>query len=182
MSVSLGIARTTLALRDLLLGALRNDPGWQLVHSPPRVTTLPHGKPDQGSGERLNVALVSVAANKTAKNAEPGGAPALFLDLGFLITAHVFQPLHSELMMGAALQAIDATPLLDLAAPALPIDTPLEAEIKASSSAAKQLVRLLVEASLPGDFTALRLPALLIRAGPLAIARDNGGNSLLLPQ
>ena len=179
MSASIAIARTALALRDLLIAALRNDPGWQLVHEAPRITTLPHGKPDQGSGQRLNLALVGVSYDREARNDAPTGTMAL--ELRFLITAHVFLQLHSELLIGAALQAIHDAPLLSLSNAPLSSDTPLERELKAAGSIGDgATVRLVVDAASHGDFAGLRLPALLVCVGPLMVARGNGGSGLLI--
>lgn len=178
MSVSVAIVQTTLALRDLLIGALRRDTGWTLAGGLPRVSTLPHGKPDQGSGERLNLAVVAVEASR-AMAVRPGGAGVAAYDLRFLITAHVFQPLHSELLIGAALQALVDSPVIQVAQAGKGGESALEAAINSAQGIDETTaVRLTVRAAAANEYSGLRLPALVVDAAPI-VAQAAAGTGLL---
>lgn len=182
MSVSLVLAQTTIALRNVLQTALRLDAGWRETGGEPRITTLPHGKPDKGSGERVNLALVSVAPSRHLRNeasAPPGGDAPLLLDLRYLVSVHVLYPLHAELMIGAALEALLDSPVLGQ--PALTDDDPLEVAInEAAAPMSVTPPRISVEAAEARSFDVLRVPALLIHVSPVIVTLRRGATSLLI--
>ena len=126
MSASVAIAQTTLALCEMLQTSLRRDAGWRLTGTTARVTSLPHGKPDTGSGARLNVALIAVAPGPLPPQMHGAPPPPAGYDMRFLVTAHVFSDLHSELLIGGALQALYGNPVLMPAPPDTPVDDPLK--------------------------------------------------------
>lgn len=162
MSASIALAQTTLALCDLLQSSLRRDAGWRLTGSTARVTSLPHGKPDSGSGARLNVGLISVspAARPDADHATP--APAAY-DMRFLVTAHVFSALHSELLIGGALDSLSGNPILPVALPSSAGDDALgRAVLDAAGRDTTTHARLSVAAVDDLVSTDIRLPALII--------------------
>ena len=172
MTAAIAFAQTTLALRDVLQTAMRLDLGWRLTGGAPRVTTLPHGKPDKGSGERLNLALVAASISTTARNLPPPiGEQVLAFDLRYLITAHVLFPLHSELLIGGALQALHANPVLTVAPPVPPSADAFEDSIAHGQGvAAGHPVHISVEPAEAKSFDILRVPALLIRVGPVIVS------------
>lgn len=171
MSVSLALAQTTLLLRDLLLQSLRRDAGWALTGGTPRVTMLPHGKPDKGIGDRLNLALISAlpsasARNRLALSIDRHDAPVF--ELRYLVTAHVFVTLHVELLLGMVLQTVADMPILGTAPPCNV--EPIEAGLMAGSGRADVPSHLTV-----GDIGGLRLeplrlPALIIDVSPVVAA------------
>ncbi|TRW17768.1 Pvc16 family protein [Glacieibacterium frigidum] len=182
MSVSIAFAQTSMALRDILQNALRLDTGWRETGGAPRVTTLPHGKPDKGSGERLNLGLISAAPNARLRNESvdtPSGRVPLVFDLRYLITVHVLFPLHAELLIGAALEALLDNPVLT--GPPVPDEDPLETAIMdVAGPMADNRPRLIVEVAEARSFDALRVPALLVHVSPVIVAPRRRGASLLL--
>lgn len=184
MSVAIAFAQTTLALREVLQTALRLDTGWRMTGGAPRVTVLPHGKPDKGSGERLNLGMVAASPNRQFRNQLPDAhgdvAPPMAFDLRYLITVHVLFPLHAELLIGAALQMLQSTPVL-LVPPLIASDDPLEAGIMAGIGlAADHLPRLTVEVAEAGSFDILRVPALLVHVSPVVAAPPGPPRPLLI--
>lgn len=183
MSVALAFAQTTIALREVLQTALRLDAGWRSTGGATRVTVLPHGKPDKGSGERLNLAMVAASPIATLRNRppEPGEAalPQAF-DLRYLITVHVLFPLHAELLIGATLDALHASPVL-VAPSGLILDDPLEAAVMASGTfATDQPPRVTVEVAEARSFDILRVPALLLHVSPVIAAPQQTPLALLI--
>jgi hypothetical protein len=185
VTAAIAFAQTTLALRDVLQTAMRLDLGWRLTGGAPRVTTLPHGKPDKGSGERLNLGLVAASLSSTGRNTpEPRPETAadrpLAFDLRYLVTAHVLFPLHAELLIGGALQALDANPVLTVAPPLVPSADPFEDSIYHGQGIAPgHPIHISVEPAEAKSFDILRVPALLIRVGPVVVSAAPEGPSLL---
>lgn len=182
MSVSIAFTQTTMALRDVLQNALRLDAGWRETGGAPRITTLPHGKPDKGSGERLNLALVSAAPSTHLRN-EAIGAPAgrarLSFDLRYLVSVHVLFPLHAELLIGAALEALLDNPILT--GPPVPDEDPLETAImNVAGPMAEDRPRVSVEVAEARSFDVLRVPALLVHVRPVIVVPRRKTTSLLL--
>lgn len=159
MSLSLAFAQTTLLLRDTLLHGLRRDNGWTMTGDTPRVTMLPHGKPDKGTGERLNLALVSALPSPSQHGVEPS------YDLRYLITAHVFVTLHVELLLGMVLQTIADNSVLG-GAPAANVE-PIEAALAAGNGRADVTSRLSIGNIAGLRLEPLRLPAVLIDVSPV---------------
>ena len=180
MSASIAIAQTTLALCDMLQSSLRRDSGWRLTGSTARVTSLPHGKPDTGSGARLNVALVAVTPSPMLPQVHGAPPPPASYDMRFLVTAHVFSALHSELLIGGALQALYGNPVLGFASLEAAHDDPLMlAVLEAPGRAPDSHARLSVEAvdeKMPGD---LRLPALIITVSNVVTMPEVAASLLL---
>lgn len=166
MSVSLALAQTTLLVRDLLLQSLRRDAGWHLTGGTPRITTLPHGKPDKGTGDRLNLALIS--ALPSAASGQTHATPSF--DLRYLVTAHVFVTLHVELLLGMVLQAVAENPVLGGAQPANA--DPIEAALMAGTGRADTPSRLSIGDIAGLRLEPLRLPALIIAVAPVVAASD----------
>ncbi len=179
MTASIAIAQTTLALCDMLQTSLRRDAGWRLTGVTARVTSLPHGKPDTGSGPRLNVALISVAP-APAVDQMPGGAAAQTYTMRFLVTAHVFSALHSELLIGGALSALSGSPVLPVARPSAAGDDPLgRAVLDTAGRDTTTHARLGVEGVDNLISTEIRLPALVITVSNV-VAAPEVAESLLL--
>lgn len=159
MPLSLAFAQTTLLLRDLLLHGLRTDSGWTVTGGTPRVTMLPHGKPDKGNGDRLNIALISALPSQSRH--DEGAA----FDLRYLVTAHVFMTLHVELLLGMVLQTVTDNPVLG--------DSPLghvesiEASLTAGSGRADVPSRLSLVDIVGLRLEPLRLPAIVIEVTPV---------------
>ena len=180
MSVSLALAQTTLLLRDLLLQSLRRDPGWVLTGGTPRITTLPHGKPDKGIGDRLNLALVSALPSAVVANAVVANAAAAMpsFDLRYLVTAHVFTTLHVELLLGMVLQAVADSPVLGASQAANA--EPIEAELMAGTGRAATPSRLSIGDIAGLRLEPLRLPALIIDVSPVVAVPDGIVQSLTI--
>jgi len=180
MTVAIAFAQTTIALREMLQTALRLDTGWRMTGGAPRVTILPHGKPDKGSGERLNLAMVAASPSRQFHNPSPAAqGDVLAYDLRYLISVHVLFPLHAELLIGAALQALQATPVL--IRPAVVGDDPLDTDIMAGEGLAADFPpRLTVEVAEARSFDILRVPALLVHVSPVVAAPPRRVQSLLI--
>lgn len=186
MTVAVAFAQTTIALRDLLQSALRLDAGWRLTGGAPRITTLPHGKPDKGSGERLNLGLVAAGPGLELRNqplpAPAEGAHLLAYDLRYLITVHVLLPLHAEILIGVALEALNMTPVLKVG-PTTPNDDAFEASIMAGQGVVPgHSPHLTVEVAEARSFDILRVPALLVRVSPVVVAPPQPPQSILKPR
>lgn len=160
MSLSLAFAQTTLLLRDMLLHGLRRDTGWTATGGTPRVTMLPHGKPDKGTGDRLNLALISALPSLAEHSVSPS------YDLRYLVTAHVFVTLHVELMLGMVLQTIADSPVLG-GAPAANVES-IETALSVGSGRAEIISRLSIGNIAGLHLEPLRLPAVIIDVSPVA--------------
>ena len=172
MSLSIAVAQATLALRDKLLDALAEDQGWLLTGLPPAVQVQPYSVI---AGQGLTLWLVSVAPDtQTAQALRPAPARARRTsqpyELTLLVTAESDMPLFAHLMVSAALDALTSSPVLQLPPPPRPTDRDIERNLKAGPGAASAPLKLIIEPVKPSEFSFARLPALMIRAGPLMVA------------
>jgi hypothetical protein len=142
MSSAFAIAAVTAVLKDLLNDGLINHDLSAKVGNV-KVTALPPDlvpitNPDEPS--RLNLFLYRVTPNIGWRNADlpsrnDSGTrltnPPLALDLHYLLTAYSAQELHSEVLLGYAMQLLHETPVLTRDAinktlkPSLPDDVTL---------------------------------------------------------
>lgn len=137
MSSAFAIAAVSLVLKDLLNdGLINHDLSADLGHV--AVTSLPPEMVVVNKAEesnQLNLFLYQVTPNSGWRNAElPSytssgervSNPPLALDLHYLLTAYSSQELHSEILLGYAMQLFHETPILTRTAiraslqPALP--------------------------------------------------------------
>ena len=170
MSLSLAVGQVTLGLRDMLFDALVADPGWQLTGLPAAVQVQPYSVI---SGQGLTLWMVGIAQDPSAANALPARRvreAAIPYEVTLLLTAESDLPLFAHLMIGVAVEALARSPLLPMPPIARPADRDIEAAIKVAPGASAAPLRLIAEAVKPGEFAFARLPALIIRAGPLRAA------------
>jgi|GEM_PF-4297717 len=78
-------------------------------------------------------------------------------------------PLHSQLLIGAALHAVVENPVLRMPAQPRADDDELESALKRVADPIPAGLRLNARPVAPGELSFVRLPALSIRAGPLSI-------------
>ncbi|QXQ08185.1 hypothetical protein KX816_09550 [Sphingosinicellaceae bacterium] len=170
MSLSIAVGQVTLALRDMLFDALVADPGWQLTGLPAAVQVQPYSVI---SGQGLTLWMVGIDPDASAANAAPARRAretTVPYEVTLLLTAESDLPLFAHLMIGVAVEALSKSPLLPMPPEARPTDRAIEAAIKVASGAAATPLRLIVEAVKPAEFAFARLPALMVRAGPLRVA------------
>ena len=120
---------------------------------------LPHGKPDKGTGERLNLALISALPSASKHGVEPA------YDLRYLVTAHVFVTLHNELLLGMVIQTVTHGPVLG-GVPAANVE-PIEPALMAASGRADVISRLSIGNVAALRLEPLRLPAVIIEVSPV---------------
>lgn len=165
MSLSIALATVTLALRDMLSDALGSDPGWALTGLPTTIAVQHFGI----GGSGLVLSLIGVDTVATAMQTRQMRGAAQTYELNFVVLAETDVALHSQLLIGAALNAIAVTPVLRMPAPPRPGDDDLERALKAAAAPVAAGVRLSARPVAPGELSFVRLPALSIRAGPLSV-------------
>lgn len=139
MSNALAIASVTRVLQDLLNNGLIDHDVTGAIGGNVTVSALPPdrilGQPGTPENSQLNLFLHQVSPNQGWRNADlptrdANGAlvsnPLLALDLHYLLTAYGAEELHSEILLGYAMQLLHETPVLSreavrsaLAAPAV---------------------------------------------------------------
>lgn len=124
MTNMLAIAAVTQLLKDLLNETLINGDVSQVLGADFSVTALPPDRIIAQNGEqatRLNVFLYRVSHNAALRNADLPSRdgqgritrrPRLALDLHYLLTAASDQELHSEILLGYAMQLFHETAIL----------------------------------------------------------------------
>lgn len=125
MSNALGIASVTHVLKDLLNDGLINQNASAAVGTAITVSSLPPGQvePQQGSANsQLNLFMYRVSYNSGWSNVgypsrnssgEVISNPPLALNLHYLLTAFGEAELHSEILLGFAMQLLHENPTLD---------------------------------------------------------------------
>jgi len=131
MSNALAIASVTRALLDVLNDGLINDDVASAVGQSITVTAMPPDRvlsqqaPNAPDPTQLNLYLYNVSYNAAWRNTElptrdgRGNSvtqPLLPLDLHYLLTAYGASDLHSEILLGYAMQVLHETPVLTRAA------------------------------------------------------------------
>lgn len=166
MSLSIALATVTLALRDMLSDALDRDPGWDLTGLPSTIAVQHFGS----GGSGLVLSLIGVETVATAMQTRQLRGQVQTYELSFVVLAETDVALHSQLLIGAALNAISVTPVLRMPAAPRIGDDELEHALKLAADQVPSGIRLTAKPVAPGELAFVRLPALSIRAGPLSIA------------
>jgi hypothetical protein len=123
MSTTAGIAATTQMLRSVLLDATSGL--WAKLGSTPSISAVPPDRIVTEDSDQLNVFLYRTSVNPALRdqglpvrgaNGTRLSQPPLALDLHYLVSAHCKVDLHAELLMGAAMLALDGMAVLSSAA------------------------------------------------------------------
>jgi Pvc16 N-terminal domain len=124
MSSSVGIAAVSAVLKSILEQGLERQRVAQSLGVAATVSLLAPSALQQTAthtGSQLTMFLYAVTQNSALRNApflprttQPGvmGAPALALNLHYLLTANSGDELHTEALLGAALLQLHETPVL----------------------------------------------------------------------
>jgi hypothetical protein len=123
MSTTAALAATTQLLRSVLLDATSGL--WARLGSTPVVSAAPPDRIVSEDSDQLNVFLYRTSVNPALRNenlpvrsanGSRRAQPPLALDLHYLVSAHCKVDLHAELLMGAAMLALDGMAVLTPAA------------------------------------------------------------------
>lgn len=123
MSTTAALAATTQMLRSVLLDATSGL--WARLGSTPSISAVPPDRIVSEDSDQLNVFLYRTSVNAAlrdeglpvrAANGARRSQPPLALDLHYLVSAHCKVDLHAELLMGAAMLALDGMSVLSSAA------------------------------------------------------------------
>jgi len=124
MSNALGIASVTHVLKDLLYDGLINQNVSGVLGNPIHVSSLPPGELPASNGSipsQINIFLYRVSPNTGWNNAaypnrNAGGevvrSAPLAVNLHYMLTAFGEQELHSEILLGYAMQILHENPVL----------------------------------------------------------------------
>lgn len=119
MSTTAALAATTQLLRSVLLDATSGL--WARLGSTPVVSAAPPDRIVTEDSDQLNVFLYRTSINPAIRgenlpvrsaNGSRRSQPPLALDLHYLVSAHCKVDLHAELLMGAAMLALDGMTVL----------------------------------------------------------------------
>jgi hypothetical protein len=123
MSTTAALAATTQMLRSVLLDATSSL--WARLGSTPSISAVPPDRIVSEDSDQLNVFLYRTSVNAALRdeglpvrsaNGARRSQPPLALDLHYLVSAHCKVDLHAELLMGAAMLALDGMSVLTSAA------------------------------------------------------------------
>jgi hypothetical protein len=116
MTTALALASVTALLKDLLENGLASGDITSQIGGDATVSALPPDRIASGADERaqLNLFLYHVTPRTAMRTSERrADVRALVLELHYLISAYGAQDLQTEILLGHALQLLNATPVLD---------------------------------------------------------------------